>query len=102
LVMTEAAFNAFFEMPVTDLPEDVVADTTHLIHGYKLRRVARRVKMKRKWKVEERWFVLPEGLGAELAEFVRMSASRTGYKTLNALFSSVTYHTKNDLFPRKK
>lgn len=82
----------FFDIPTTDLPEGVVSDTTLTFSGYKIRKIVRVIKMKRKVKTEERFFCLKEGLGKRLPENVREHASRKGYKTLSSLFSVIKYY----------
>jgi len=86
--------NDFFDIPVKDLPDDVLSETFHTIHGYKLRRVARRVKMKTKWKIEERWFCLKEGAGKDLPQYVREGAQRTGFHSANNFFAMASFYTQ--------
>jgi len=80
----------FFE-PI-ELPDDIVSETFHTIHGYKFRCVKYIIKMKRKHKTEERWFCLKEGSGADLPTYIREGAKRTGFKSFNSFFAMAGYY----------
>jgi hypothetical protein len=74
-----------------EVPE-YISNTIHNFYGYRLRRITTRIHLKRKYKLVEKWFILPEGEGQDLPEYVREGAHRTGYKTYNSLFAAVAYY----------
>ena len=76
-----------------DLPEDIVADVRVVIYGYHFRKIAKILRLKRKTKLEERWFCLPIGPGADLPEYVRFGAHRTGFKSFNNFFAMAAFYS---------
>jgi len=95
--MSNSTASQFFEaiMPerrqVSPLPEDIVSETYHTIHGYRLKCIKRIVKAKRQHKTEERWYCLKECLGADLPAYVREGAHRTGFKSFRSFFALMGY-----------
>lgn len=82
----------FFNVSPKDLPDDVISETFRTIRNYKFRCVRKIVKMKRKRKVEERWYCLKEQNGKNLPVYVREGAKRTGFKDLRSFFAVLAYY----------
>jgi len=70
---------------------EFISNTIRNLFGYRLRKIVHRTYGKRKVKLHERWFMLPEGEGAKLPRYVREGAHMTGYKSYNSLFAAVAY-----------
>lgn len=72
--------------------DDIISDTIHTIYGYKLRCIKRQIKLKTKWKLEERWYCLKEGEGKDLPVYVREGTKRTGFKSYNSFFAMAGFY----------
>lgn len=75
-----------------EMPDNIVSDTRHTIHGYKLRCVKELKKSPRKHKIVEHWFCLNEGSGAGLPRYIREGSKFTGFKSYNSFFSMLGYY----------
>lgn len=75
---------------MTTEPE-FISNTIHNFYGFRLRKIVHQIHLKRKYKLIEKWYILPEGEGAGLPHYVQ-TARGYGYKSYNSLFASVAFY----------